>query len=111
MKVLPPLAASLFLVLASLKLAKCFVPHKLVDLMVQKTDQQTQYDFGKVEGETFTHEEILKRGMLRSIAKYFHERLSTENNDTTLNRINLSKLDTGEYYDLRELFYDFYQKR
>ena len=42
------------------------------------------------------------------MARYFYDQNQQINK--TRNRINLTKLETGEYYNVRELFYDQYQK-
>jgi hypothetical protein len=44
------------------------------------------------------------RGILRSVAKYFSE----QPNGTA--KINFTKFDTGEYYSIRNLYYDMYGK-
>jgi hypothetical protein len=87
----------------TLVVINAFIPLRLVDMMIRKTDEETRLDLGMV-GETLTHEEILKRGMLRSVAKYFHSKSSND----SFNRIKLTKLETGEYFNVRELFKDFY---
>jgi hypothetical protein len=55
---------------------------------------------------TLTHEEIMKRGVIQSVAKYFYDQ-QLLNNGSSAN-VNLSRLDNGEYYDLKNLYKDYY---
>jgi len=57
-------------------------------------------DFGQV-GPTFPHEEIMRRGVLRSIVKYFYDQ---PNGNKT---IDLSQMDE-EYLDINQIYSDYY---
>ncbi len=63
-----------FFLLIILELATitfAFVPHNLVKLIIERTNSfYEKTPFGYVS-QTLTHEEIIKRGIIRSVAKFF----------------------------------------
>jgi hypothetical protein len=61
-----------------------------------------QADFGKVS-ESIVHEEILRRGLIQSVVRYFY------NQQNGNKKINLNKIN-NDYYDLTNLYYDYYGK-
>jgi hypothetical protein len=81
---------------------ECFVPARLMDYAISKVNKVINFTQASA---TITHEEIIKRGIIRSAAKYFYDQ-SKLNGSTA--KINLTKLDTGEYYNLKNLYYDYY---
>jgi hypothetical protein len=87
----------------SVHIAECFVPAKLIRAVIDKADDKLKLDFGEVS-ESLVHEDIIKRGIINSVVKYMNE------NPTNTSNINLTKLTTGEYYNLRTLYYDYYGK-
>jgi hypothetical protein len=93
------LALAMFL----LQACECFVPAKLIRSVIDKADDKLRLDFGEVS-ESIVHEDIVKRGILSSVAKYMFE------NPTNISKINLTKLTTGEYYTARNLYFDYYGK-
>lgn len=70
-------------------------------LIIDKADDKLKLDFGEVSA-SLVHEDIIKRGIVRSVAKYMNE------NPTNVSKINMSRLDSGDYYNLRTLYYDYY---
>ena len=81
----------LLLFLFYLHSIRCFLPQILeTDLSIVSKI----VNLDKVS-ESLSHEEILRRGLIHSVAKYFNEKSSK--------RINLTKLDNGEYYNLNKL--------
>lgn len=80
----------------------CFIPAKIIDFVLSSIDTSEQYNFGRVS-ETITHEEILKRGVAKSIAKFFYDQPGGST------RINLHKI-SNEYYDFRNIYRDYYNK-
>jgi hypothetical protein len=86
-----------------LQWCECFVPAKLLRAVIDKADDKLKLDFGEVS-ESIVHEDIVKRGILSSVAKYMFE------NPTNISKINLTKLTTGEYYTTRNLYYDYFGK-
>lgn len=76
-----------------------FAINFLFDNFLNKLDKS--YDYGKVS-ESFTHEEIIKRGTIRTVVKYFYDQM----NDGS--KIDISKKDTDYYYNLVNLYNDYY---
>lgn len=79
-----------------------FVPAKILTSVIGRLDSKFQGSLGKVS-ESLVHDEIIKRGIIQSVVRYFYE----QPNGT--DRINLTKID-NEYYDLTKLYYDYYGK-
>jgi hypothetical protein len=77
----------------------CFIPAKIIELIIYTTDQNSKTEFGQVS-DTLVHEDIIKRGIIRSAAKYFYDQPGGSYN------LDLKKLETGEYYNLNNLYYD-----
>ena len=80
-----------------------FIPSKLIEMLVDETDETLRMNFGEVS-YTLVHEDIIKRGIVRSVAKYFYEK----SNSNLTKKIDLNKLKTGQYYDVKSLFDDFH---
>ena len=82
----------------------CFIPAKVLSLVIYKLESGFNSDLGKVS-ESLVHDEIMKRGLIQSVVKYFVE------NPRASSKVNVAKIDTGEYYDLRKLYFDYYGKK
>ena len=79
--------------------ASCFVPAKLIQSVINKVNQFIKFESAS---QTLTHEEIIKRGIIQSVAKYFYDK-----SNKSYSRINLNKTN-NEYLDLKNLYYDYY---
>jgi hypothetical protein len=79
---------------------ECFIPAKIMSSVLFKLDGRFKNNLGKVS-ETLVHDEIMKRGLIQSVVKYFYD----QPNGTA--KINLDKM-SNEYYDLRNLYFDYY---
>lgn len=89
-----------FLLNVSLNFTACFIPAKIITTVIEGANLQFNLDFGQVS-TTYPHEEIIRRGAYRSVAKYFYD----QPNGSTL--INLTKTD-NEYLDIYSLYSDYY---
>ena len=87
-----------FLILTNVVL--CFLPQMLEDDLnvVNKL-----VDLNKIS-DSISHEEILRRGLIDSIVKYFYEKSSSQ----TTKKIDMNKLENGQYYNLNNLFKDYF---
>ncbi len=96
-----------FFLLIILELATitfAFVPHNLVKLIIERTNSfYEKTPFGYVS-QTLTHEEIIKRGIIRSVAKFFHEQPRGKD------KIDLKTLETEYYSSIKRLYSDYYDK-
>jgi hypothetical protein len=79
----------------------CFVPLKLIRAVIDKSDDKLRLDFGETS-ETLTHEDIIKRGIINSVAKYMVD------NPINKSNVSLTKLANGDYYNIRTLYSDYY---
>lgn len=77
-----------------------FPPAKLISNGLNSLSGCLKHDMDEVSG-TYSHEDILQRGLVRSVAKYFAQKAGPHN------EVNLSKAISGEYLDLRQLYYDY----
>lgn len=93
---------NIFVLLLSLCIssANCFIPAKLMSEVINELDSSFSIDIGKVD-TTYVHEEILKRGLIRSVTKFFYDQPGGSS------KIDLRKADY-EYQDLLNLYYDYY---
>jgi hypothetical protein len=80
----------------------CFVPAKIISGVLDSVNLKFSLDFGQV-GPTYPHEEILRRGLLRSIVKFFHEQ---PNGNKT---IDMSQMD-NEYLDIDKIYSNYYNQ-
>lgn len=80
--------------------AKCARLHKN-----KKVDKE--FDLGKVS-RTLVHEDIIKRGIIRSVAKYLQDQ-KTPGAMRIRNRHH-NHMETHYYQDPRHLYHDFYNK-
>jgi hypothetical protein len=79
-----------------------FIPAKILDEVINKLDSTLSFDFGKVN-PTLTHEEILRRGIIKSVANYFYAK---ENGSILIDK---SKVD-NEYLNINRIYIDYYGK-
>jgi hypothetical protein len=79
-----------------------FVPARVMKSIIETIDKGLDLS---VVSESLTHDEILKRGLIQSVAQYLYEKPNG-----TL-KINLTKIETGEYYYTPNLFSDYYELR
>lgn len=82
-----------------------FPPARLMDEGLNILDTKFKINLDKIS-DTFSHEEILKRGLIKSVTKYFYEKRSGE----PMNQVTLTKAISGEYLNVRQLFFDYKQK-
>jgi hypothetical protein len=80
-----------------------FVPASLIDNVFSKVDKVFLKTLD-ISGETITHDDITKFGVIQSIVQYFYN----QTNGSAL--VNLTK-STNEYYDLTNLYQDYYGLR
>jgi len=90
-----------FILILFIGVSQCFIPAKIMSSVIYKLESGFHSDLGKVS-ESLVHDEILKRGLIQSVAAYF------TNQPKASNKVNLSKIN--EYYDLRKLYFDYYGK-
>jgi hypothetical protein len=93
------LSISFFLILIHSNNA--FIPATLLDNVFNKVDKLFLKTLD-VSGETTTHDDIIKYGVIESIVQYFYN----QTNGSTL--VNLTK-SNNEYYDLTNLYKDYYK--
>ena len=77
-----------------------FVPAKLLTQVINQMDTQFNGDFGK-QSDTIVHDEIIKRGIIQSVVRYFYDQPNGSQ------RIDLNKIN-NKYYDLTNLYFDYY---
>jgi len=99
MKILTSVLAIAFCLINSVE---NFIPAKILDEVINKLDSTLSFDFGKVN-PTLTHEEILRRGIIKSIANYFYAK---ENGSILIDK---SKVD-NEYLNINKIYIDYYGK-
>lgn len=66
-----------------------------------------QIDFGEVS-PTFCHEEIIKRGIVRSVAKYLREQNTT--GSKRLRNRHENYMETHYFKDPKHMYHDYYNK-
>ncbi len=89
----------LIVTLFMINVSYCFVPAKIMSSVLDNINLKFSLDFGQT-GPTYTHEEILRRGLLRSIVKFFHKQPNGNSS------IDLDK----EYLDVNKIYSDYYNK-
>lgn len=80
---------------------EAFVPHDLIKKSIYVSNNFLENTLGVVS-ESFTHEEILKRGLIRSVAKYFYDVLPDGRQ-----RIDLTRVES-DYQNIKRLYNDVY---
>ncbi len=105
MKKLFILLLAVLVVLVLSNSAKCFIPAKIMSRALVKIDRALDLDFGKVS-RTFPHEVILKRGLHRSIVKFFFDK-EKQKSPNKKHKIDMKKIDQ-QYSELKNIYYDYY---
>lgn len=92
---------SFVLIASLLKVSICFIPAQVIDTLVEKIDEASnKLDFGQVS-DSFSHEEILRRGVIRSVARFFYDQPNGSK------KINLN--DMNRYFkSIEQLYKDYY---
>jgi hypothetical protein len=75
------------------------MPASILNYLVDHISDKTSLDFGKVTDESLSHEEIIKRGILRSVAKFLYDQPAG-------NTLIDSNLDL--YTDIDSIYKDFF---
>lgn len=83
--------------LLHIHVAQGFVPAEVINSLLDSIDD---INIGKV-GTTLSHDEILRRGVIRSLVRYFY----AQKNGST--KIDLNKIGS-DYYDVRNLYADYH---
>lgn len=79
-----------------------FVPKEIMTFVIRTVDETFKNRLGYYS-ESIVHEEIIERGIARSVARFFYEQ------ENGASRIDLSKLDT-DYRNLKNVYRDYYEK-
>lgn len=92
---------NLFLIIWFFKGSNCFIPSQIINSIVENIDKSNNgLDFGQVS-ESYSHEEILRRGLIRSVARFFHDQPNGSE------KVNLT--DMERYFkDISQLYRDYY---
>jgi hypothetical protein len=85
------------------KHVECFISASILDCLTNKISEKTKMDFGKATVESLSHEDIIRRGCIRSVARFFydHQRSSKQ----TIDISNMQKFTTFE--QLYDVYYGF----
>lgn len=81
------------LILLMFEAIKCFVPAKIIDTLVEKLDSTSRINLGIVS-KSLSHEDITRRGLIRSVARYLYDqpggrdRIQLGNIERYFNNIN-----------------------
>lgn len=83
---------------------ECFIPAKILDYIAEKfADSNSKMDLGQAS-KSMSHEEILRRGLIRSIARYFYDQPGGSK------RVNLNDMDRY-FQSIHQLYSDYYGKK
>jgi von Willebrand factor A domain-containing protein 7 len=94
---------SAFILFSNISLdVECFIATRTFNHALDRIHEILKLGVSQVS-KTVTHEEIIRRGLVRSVVKYFYDQ------PNGAKRINLSKID-NYYYNLSKLYYDYYDK-
>lgn len=91
-----------FIFLCTLNHLSAFIPAKIVDFLIDKADDSLKDQFGEVS-QSYTHEEIIRQGVIRSAVKYF-----SEQKDLSHLKLNISQIE--KYFNLRALYKLIYNR-
>jgi hypothetical protein len=96
--------------LASFSFVDLFTPDKIIEYMSEFFEQNMMAnDPNHKVSETLTHTDILKRGLIRSITKYFIEKQEQHSNTRNVTQqVLLKKVDSHYVSDLNELYNDYF---
>ncbi|CAF0866255.1 unnamed protein product [Brachionus calyciflorus] len=79
-----------------------FIPAKVIEFLIEKADHSLKEQFGEIS-RTYTHEEIIREGVIRSTVKFFSEQKHLTHLKLNLNRIE-------KYFNLNKLYGEIYNK-
>ena len=79
--------------------SQSFVPASVMESVLFKLEGRFKGNLGKVS-ESFTHDEIIKEGVIQAVVKYFYDQ------NRPGSKVNLTK--QNDYLDVRRLYYDYY---
>lgn len=86
-----------------------FTPSKNLELLTEIVDYELDE---KAISTTLTHMDIFRRGLVRSLAKYFADKQKQRADFATLRRfVNMSKVDSIYVENLHELYMDYLSER
>lgn len=94
---------------------ECFMPARILDLLVEKLDSLSHMQLGTIS-PSLSHEDITRRGLIRSVARYLHEQpsgrdtIQIDNMDRYFANINLLYSDFNVGKKSRVLELDFLLK-
>ena len=81
----------------------CFVPAKVINELIEAIDKETKLVLG-VTSDSESHDHILRRGVIRSVARYFFDQPGGSK------KIKINKLDKYED-DIYKLYSDYYGRK
>lgn len=96
------------ILLMTLQANNAFIPAKALKYMIQKVDGSFSVDFGEVSN-TFTHEEIVKRGVVRSMIRFLRDQ-KTPGGERVRQRHSEHAMESYTLEDLRQVYNDYYNK-
>ena len=89
------------LILTLAKSISSFMPAQIIDELIQDIDSSNSHiDLGKVS-DSLSHDELLRRGLIRSVAQYYYD----QKNGST--KINLNNMDRY-FKDIGLIYTDYY---
>lgn len=89
---------ALLLQFVAIMMTKCFVPTTIVDYLTTKIDASTSLNFGKATDYSLSHEDIIRHGITRSLAKLFYDYGGVD--------VDMNNLD--KYVDFETLYNDYF---
>lgn len=81
----------------------CFVPANVINELIEAINKETRLDLG-VTSDSESHDNILRRGVIRSVARYFYDQPGGNK------KIKINKLDKYED-DIYALYSDYYGRK
>ncbi|RNA31923.1 von Willebrand factor A domain-containing 7-like [Brachionus plicatilis] len=91
-----------FFLFSVINYLNAFIPARIIDFLIEKADGSLKDQFGEVS-HSYTHEEIIRQGVIRSTVKYF-----SEQKDLAYLKLNLSQIE--KYFNLRALYKLIYNR-
>lgn len=75
---------------------ECFTSASIINYLTNTIDVVTGENLGKVSNVSYSHEDIIRRGCIRSVARFFYDNSGTN--------VDINNLD--KYTDLSILYQD-----
>lgn len=94
---------SIVIALWPVLVVECFVPSVIIDSLITTIDKKTMLDLGQVS-DSYSHDTILRRGVIRSVARYFYSQTDGKK------KVNLKKLGVYEK-DIYKLYEDYFGRK